>query len=142
VKDLPKPPEGFDIANNESAFVAKPNTVDTNVFEGMLPLAESFGGKFAVGRANTAFQFPTEGARQSFMEAANKNEPGSRRLTQSTGPAVERRSRPRTAEDQAAFEASIHPVEDGMHHAGELRVDLGRYPERVRLTSSSPAPRT
>lgn len=113
---------GFDLAGGEDqAFVAKPNTLDTNAIEGMLPLAQQFGGRYAVGRANTAFQFETQAQRQSFLDAAGK-EGLAPTFEQSEGPAVERRATPRTPEDEAAFGEKVRVQSGEMQQHGDFEL--------------------
>lgn len=117
----PKAP-GFDLGGGEGqAFVAKPNTLDTNAIEGMLSLAQEHGGRYAVGRANTAFQFDTEAQRQAFLEAAGK-EGLAPTFEQSEGPAVERRATPRTPEDEAAFNAKVRTQTSDLEHHGDFEL--------------------
>lgn len=52
-----------------TAFLVKPNTREPERMQSMLPVAEEFGGRFAPGRANTAFTFKTPAAREQFLEA-------------------------------------------------------------------------
>lgn len=99
-------PKGFDLGEQAGAFVVKPNTMDLGTIANMLPTAEKFGGKFAVGRANTAFQFPTTEARDAFIAEVGKDGLAPT-FEQSVGPAVERRAQPRTPESEAEFAASM-----------------------------------
>lgn len=54
-------------------YVVKPDTLDPAEVEAMLPTAEQYGGRYAMGRANTAFQFRTEAARDAFLEDIKGN---------------------------------------------------------------------
>lgn len=53
---------------NGKVFVVKPETTDPAIIKAMLPTAEKFGGRYAMGRAETAFQFKTADARDAFLE--------------------------------------------------------------------------
>lgn len=53
---------------NGKVFVVKPETLDPAVVKAMLPTAEKFGGRYAMGRAETAFQFKTADARDAFLK--------------------------------------------------------------------------
>lgn len=53
---------------NGKVFVVKPETLDPEVVKAMLPTAEKFGGRYAMGRAETAFQFKTADARDAFLK--------------------------------------------------------------------------
>lgn len=48
-------------------YVVKPETTDPAAVEAMLPTAEKYGGRYAMGRAKTAFQFRTPEARDAFL---------------------------------------------------------------------------
>ena len=52
---------------NGLRYVVKPETTDLAEIEKMLPTAEKYGGKYAMGRAKTAFQFRTPEARDAFL---------------------------------------------------------------------------
>jgi hypothetical protein len=121
-KSAPEKAEGFDLAqSNDQAFVAKPNTVDTNAIAAMLPTAEQFGGRYAVGRANTAFQFPTAEAREAFMAETGKQGLAPD-FEQSVGPAVERRATERTPEQEAAFHAEVQPTNEPLREQGNFEL--------------------
>ncbi len=113
----------FDLGGGgeNQAFIAKPNTLDTNAIEGMLPLAQEYGGRYAVGRANTAFQFESEAKRQAFLDAVGK-EGLAPTFEQSEGPAVERRATPRTPESEAAFNDKVRVQSSQMEHHGDFEL--------------------
>jgi hypothetical protein len=52
---------------NGKTYVVKPATTDPAAVEAMLPTAEKYGGRYAMGRAKTAFQFRTPEARDAFL---------------------------------------------------------------------------
>lgn len=56
---------------NGKVFVVKPETTDPAAIVNMLPIAKEFGGRFAMGRAGTAFQFRTAAARDAFQAKIN-----------------------------------------------------------------------
>jgi hypothetical protein len=61
---------------NGRVYVVKPETTDPAEIAAMLPTAQKYGGKYAMGRANTAFQFRTPEARDAFLkETASGAEP-------------------------------------------------------------------
>lgn len=59
---------------NGRVYVVKPEITDPAEIAAMLPAAEKFGGKYAMGRANTAFQFRTPEARDAFLKATSSGE--------------------------------------------------------------------
>lgn len=121
-------PPGFDIGGgNGQAFVVKPNTLDTNVIEGMLPIAEQNGGRYAVGRANTAFQFDTAEQRDAFLTAASTDKL-SPTFEQSMGPAVERRASPRTQAEEEAFTSRIRVQSSSMEQRAGFELATAQTP--------------
>lgn len=77
-------PLSFDTAETElptsegsgKGYIAKPNTLAREHLDAMLPHAEEAGGRYAPGRADTAFQFRTPEARDQFVENMKSGQSG------------------------------------------------------------------
>lgn len=168
-KDLPQPQElieqgaqpTFDLGQYEmpvsegqgQLFMAKPNSLDPKIIEDMLPTAEQFGGRYAPGRANTAFAFRTEEGRQAFLdEIGNKakadlspafeeiqGKPGVnvRRMAGMLGPQLygdPEVTAPVTAKEvlQNSFDAIKGMLNEGKLEKGNINITLNQYGEDGR----------
>lgn len=74
IPDNAEAPEGTAQAftPNGEVYVVKPNTTDPEEVKALLPLAQQFGGRYAMGRADMAFQFKSPEARDLFLRELNK----------------------------------------------------------------------